>query len=65
MFLWSGTKLFPFVAVYDPEDGDGTVRAIHFSTDEQTLEESCMDFLVQDRHQCRLLGKEVPYVPDA
>jgi hypothetical protein len=48
MFLWSGSKLFPVVAVYNPEDGQNDeVNVIHFASDHEVLYQAC-ERLVMD-----------------
>ena len=48
VFLWSGSKLFPFVSVFAPSGDDGTVKAVHFAEDERALMESCREILSED-----------------
>lgn len=41
LFLWSGSKLFPVVAIYD--DGTEEVNVVHFAMSRNQLHEACTE----------------------
>lgn len=49
LFLWSGARLFPVVAVYDPESGqlNNNVEVIHFAVNESKLFEACSSLVLE------------------
>jgi len=44
LFVWSGSKLFSFVAIY-PNNENDDVQVIHFADDEKTLMKSAHDLV--------------------
>lgn len=43
IFLWSGTKLFPFVDIYSPGSEDDPVQGIAFCASKETWDEMRKD----------------------
>jgi hypothetical protein len=46
VFLWTGSRIFPVVAVYNPTRQPGDpVRVVHFGLTELDIEKSCKDMI--------------------
>jgi hypothetical protein len=39
IFLWSGTKLFPFIDMYNPDDDNSPVKGMAFCASEKYWED--------------------------
>ncbi len=50
IFMWSGSKLFRFIAIYHPDDDDDQVRVIHFAQNEDVLIKACAQYWSENDH---------------